>query len=250
MSTDTAFALGAARAAAPRGATRLRVFLLTLAVVDDLVRAARDRHRLQRARLVRRAGGRHRAVRRAHRACATRRSGAGRGGRRRHRASGSRCSSRASTRSIAGLAIGLVTSAYPPARSDLERATRDAARSASSRRPSWRARAQLALTSAISPNERLQYRLHPWTSYVIVPLFALANAGITFTGGAARRRAPLADHARHRGRLRRRQAARDPRRARGWRPAACSAACGLPVSWPALAGRRRRAPASASPSRC
>ena len=39
-----------------------------------------------------------------------------------------------------------------------------------------------SLTSAISPNERLQYRLHPWTSYVIVPLFALANAGIHIDG--------------------------------------------------------------------
>jgi protein-disulfide isomerase len=34
------------------------------------------------------------------------------------------------------------------------------------------------VSSAISPNERLQQRFHPWTSYVIVPLFALANAGI------------------------------------------------------------------------
>src|SRR5215203_4963057 len=30
----------------------------------------------------------------------------------------------------------------------------------------------------ISPNERLQQLIHPWTSYAIVPLFALANAGI------------------------------------------------------------------------
>jgi len=42
--------------------------------------------------------------------------------------------------------------------------------------------AQQSLLSAISPNERLQYDLHPWTSYVIVPLFALANAGIHLTG--------------------------------------------------------------------
>src|SRR4051812_28595121 len=36
MSTDTAFALGALALLTPRGATRIRVFLLTLAVVDDL----------------------------------------------------------------------------------------------------------------------------------------------------------------------------------------------------------------------
>jgi protein-disulfide isomerase len=34
------------------------------------------------------------------------------------------------------------------------------------------------VASAISANERLQYALHPWTSYVIVPVFALANAGV------------------------------------------------------------------------
>src|SRR5271154_1635358 len=37
MSTDTALALGAVALLTPRGATRLRVFLLTLAVVDDLL---------------------------------------------------------------------------------------------------------------------------------------------------------------------------------------------------------------------
>ena len=35
---------------------------------------------------------------------------------------------------------------------------------------------------AISPNERLQERYHSWTSYVIVPLFALANADIKISG--------------------------------------------------------------------
>jgi protein-disulfide isomerase len=39
---------------------------------------------------------------------------------------------------------------------------------------------------AVSPNERLQYLFHPWTSYVIVPLFALANTGIELNGDALR----------------------------------------------------------------
>ncbi len=30
--------------------------------------------------------------------------------------------------------------------------------------------------------ERVEHRLHPWTSYAIVPLFALANAGIALSG--------------------------------------------------------------------
>jgi protein-disulfide isomerase len=42
--------------------------------------------------------------------------------------------------------------------------------------------AQLGVAAAISPNERLQYRLHPWSSFVIVPLFALANTGIHIDG--------------------------------------------------------------------
>jgi protein-disulfide isomerase len=35
---------------------------------------------------------------------------------------------------------------------------------------------------AISPNDRLQQLFHPWTSYLIVPLFALANEGISISG--------------------------------------------------------------------
>jgi protein-disulfide isomerase len=42
--------------------------------------------------------------------------------------------------------------------------------------------AQRGVSSAISPNERLQYGLHPWTSFVIVPLFALSNVGIHIDG--------------------------------------------------------------------
>ena len=79
---------------------------------------------------------------------------------------------------VAGLMGGVIALAYPAQRSDLERAsdlfrlfreqpTGDLAQTARG-----------ALRSAVSPNERLQTLWHPWTSYVIVPLFALANAGV------------------------------------------------------------------------
>jgi Na+/H+ antiporter NhaA len=83
---------------------------------------------------------------------------------------------------IAGLAVGLVTSAYPPARSDLERVTELTRSFREQPTPELARSAQIGVSSAVSPNERLQYRLHPWTSFVIVPLFALANAGIEVDG--------------------------------------------------------------------
>ncbi|HEY6889891.1 MAG TPA: Na+/H+ antiporter NhaA [Solirubrobacter sp.] len=83
---------------------------------------------------------------------------------------------------IAGLAIGLVTSAYPPPRDQLERSTELTRSFREQPTPELAYSARASLVSAISPNERLQYRLHPWTSRVIVPLFALANAGITIDG--------------------------------------------------------------------
>jgi protein-disulfide isomerase len=43
--------------------------------------------------------------------------------------------------------------------------------------------AQRGVASALSANERLQYELHPWTSYVIVPVFALANIGVHIDSG-------------------------------------------------------------------
>ena len=95
---------------------------------------------------------------------------------------------------VVGLAMGLLTYAYPAERDDLERATRPVPpSSASSPRPSWPGRRAPGLESAISPNERLQQRFHPWTSYVIVPLFALANAGIALDGDFlhARSRSPI-----------------------------------------------------------
>src|SRR3990172_7922223 len=42
----------------------------------------------------------------------------------------------------------------------------------------WMELARLS-RSAVSPLAHLESVLHPWTSFVVVPLFALANAGIT-----------------------------------------------------------------------
>ena len=39
---------------------------------------------------------------------------------------------------------------------------------------------------SVSPLDRLEHLLHPWVSYLIVPLFALANAGIALSGSAIR----------------------------------------------------------------
>jgi Na+/H+ antiporter NhaA len=79
---------------------------------------------------------------------------------------------------IAGLAVGLVTTSYPPERDDLERVTERARLFREQPTPELARSAQRSVASAVSANERLQYALHPWTSYVIVPLFALGNAGV------------------------------------------------------------------------
>lgn len=36
--------------------------------------------------------------------------------------------------------------------------------------------------SSVPPLNRLEHALHPWSSFVVVPLFALANAGVRFVG--------------------------------------------------------------------
>jgi Na+/H+ antiporter NhaA len=177
MSTDTALALGALALVAPTGATRLRVFLLTLAVVDDLgallvIAIAYSGHvsllalalalALFATLALLRFAGRWREPAAVLVAIgvwlAMFESGI--------------------DPVIAGLAIGLVTGAYPPARDDLEHATELTRSFREQPTPELAYTAQRGLTSAISANERLQYRLHPWTSFVVVPLFALANAGI------------------------------------------------------------------------
>jgi Na+/H+ antiporter NhaA len=181
MSTDTAFALGVLALVAP-AAARLRVRLLTLVVIDDLVallviatvytdevallpllvalglfgallalRFAPLAWRLQAAALLGVAVW-----------VALHESGV--------------------DPVITGLVVGLATAAYPPARGDLERATEQTRSFREQPTPELARSAQAGIAAALSVNERLQYRLHPWTGYVIVPLFALANLGIHVDG--------------------------------------------------------------------
>jgi len=181
MSTDTAFALGVLALVAP-GGTRLRVRLLTLAVVDDLVAlvviatvytksvswlplaVAACLFLMLFALRYAPTGWRRQAAAVLGVAVwiALFKSGI--------------------DPVIAGLAVGLVTSAYPPARGDLERVTELTRSFREQPTPELARSAQLGVASAISANERLQYRLHPWTSFAIVPVFALANAGIRVDG--------------------------------------------------------------------
>jgi len=44
---------------------------------------------------------------------------------------------------------------------------------------------ELAAHHAETPLQRLEHSVYPWVAFVIVPLFALGNAGLTFAGGKA-----------------------------------------------------------------
>ncbi len=194
MSTDTAFALGMLALVGRRFPFRLRAFMLTFSVVDDLIAllviatayAAGIRVwplvlalalftlivLAVRSGIERGAGY---AVVGAATWIALSRSGV--------------------DPIVIGLAMGLLTYAHPAARSDLERASDLFRLFREQPTPELARTARAGLATAISPNERLQQLFHPWTSYVIVPLFALANAGIhldgAFLGDALRSRVTL-----------------------------------------------------------
>ncbi|MGW1888164.1 Na+/H+ antiporter NhaA [Streptomyces sp. NPDC001970] len=83
---------------------------------------------------------------------------------------------------VTGLAMGLITPAYPAPRSELERASDLFRFFREQPTPDLERTVRRGMASAISPNERLQRQYHPWTSFVIAPLFAFANAGIELSG--------------------------------------------------------------------
>jgi Na+/H+ antiporter NhaA len=177
MSTDTAFALGALTLAAPRFSDRLRAFMLTVLVVDDiaalLVIAFAYSSSISLEPLLVAAGlfvvvlvaravgvraGRVYLVLGVAIWVAMVHSGV--------------------DPLVVGLAIGLLAYAYPATRTDLERASSQFRSFREQPTPELARRASARVQAAVSPNERLARLWHPWTSYLIVPLFALANAGI------------------------------------------------------------------------
>ncbi len=181
MSTDTAFLLGVLALVGPRFPARLRAFMLTITVVDDLIALAviaivYSGHVAVPALLVALAVFGVVLAIRASRVrygfvyallgavawVAVFKSGV--------------------EPVVVGLVMGLLTYAYPAARGDLERATDLFRLFREQPTPELARTARAGVARAISPNERLQQTYHPWTSYLIVPLFALSNAGVAISG--------------------------------------------------------------------
>jgi Na+/H+ antiporter NhaA len=181
MSTDTAFALGVLALVRPRFPVQVRAFMLTVTVVDDLVAllviAAAYSQELHPFPLLLAAGlfvlvailvrlgiGRRSICLPLGVAAwlALSRSGV--------------------DPIVIGLATGLITFAAPAQRGNLERASELFRLFREQPTPELARSVRAGLNSALSPNEHLQQLLHPWTSYLIVPLFALANAGIRIDG--------------------------------------------------------------------
>ncbi len=181
MSTDTAFALGLLALVGPRLPDRLRAFMLTVVVVDDIVAllviatvysgslrfvplavAVILYGVVLALRTIRLRVGLVYLVLGAGAWVALLKSGV--------------------EPVVIGLAMGVLPFAYPARRPSLERAT-ERFREFREQPTAELARSAAAqLRAATSPNELLQQLWHPWTSYAIVPLFALANAGIAVNG--------------------------------------------------------------------
>jgi NhaA family Na+:H+ antiporter len=94
---------------------------------------------------------------------------------------------------IAGVILGLLTPAEPfqRPRAVSAEAVRTAATTVDDPEPpdadspQWLRLAMLS-REAVSPLARAEAALHPWTSYAVIPLFALANAGVRLSVDALR----------------------------------------------------------------
>ena len=182
IGTDTAFLLGALALIGPRFSTQLRIFLLTLTVIDDIVAVTVIGVAYSGALHI---GPLVVMVLAAVALAFLSRSGAWRAwpyvllllmlwvatvSAGLHAA-------------IAGMLGGLLIAAREPERSAVEGAATRFRAFRQSPMASVSQTAKRGLARAISVNERFMVGLHPWTSFVIVPLFALANAGVDLRDG-------------------------------------------------------------------
>lgn len=177
ISTDTAFLIGALALVGPRVPGRLRVFLLALAVVDDigalsiialvytenfnplpLVVAAIGLAGVYFTRYLRGGRGPVYATLAIIVWLAFLASGV--------------------HPTLAGVAIALLVPVYRPERRDVEHALDLARTFRQSPNTEYAKAAANSLRESISINERLQSAYAPYVAYVILPLFALANAGV------------------------------------------------------------------------
>lgn len=183
IATDTAFVLGALMLVGPRAPTQLRIFLLTLAIVDDIVAitiigvfysSALEPVAVAVAALCLAAIALLPWLRIWQTSVylgigvilwiAAFESGL--------------------HPTLAGMLAGLLVVSHPPDKEQVEQAANSARAFRQSPLPEVARSATRSVERAVSPNERLQGLLLPVSGFVIVPLFALANAGVDLRGGA------------------------------------------------------------------
>ena len=93
---------------------------------------------------------------------------------------------------IAGVALGLITPArplrsYSPGHEDVASGGHISAALSGQVSPSVLRRATFELREQVSVAERLEEVIHPFSSFLIVPMFALVNAGIEISGESLQR---------------------------------------------------------------
>jgi Na+/H+ antiporter NhaA len=181
ISTDTAFLVGGLALIGPHAVGRLRVFLLALAVVDDigalsiialvytkdfnpipLIVAAVGLVGVYFTRYLRNGRGPVYATLAVVVWLAFLASGV--------------------HPTLAGVAIALLIPVYRPNRRDVEHALDLARTFRQSPNTEYARAAANSLRESISINERLQSAWSPYVAYVVLPLFALANAGVQLNG--------------------------------------------------------------------
>ncbi|GAA0934863.1 Na+/H+ antiporter NhaA [Pseudonocardia zijingensis] len=193
ISTDTAFLVGALALIGPRAQAGLRIFLLALAVVDDIgalsIIALVYTESFDPLPLVVAAIGLVGVY-------FTRYAPSGRGPVYATLAIIVWFAFLASGvhPTLAGVAIALLVPVYRPSRRDVEHALGLARMFRQSPNSEYARAAANGLRESISINERLQSAYAPYVAYVILPVFALANAGVQLNGEilAAALRSPVA----------------------------------------------------------